>query len=324
MQAVQLQRPGGVDQLQLVAADLPRPGPEEIAIRQTAAGLNFVDVYHRTGLYPLPAYPAVLGIEGIGIIEALGSEVTGLAVGARIGYVGALGGYATHRVLPAWRAVALPDALDDGVAATVLARGMTAHMLQARIYPVGAATWVLIHAAAGGLGSVMVRWAKRRGAIVIGTVGSPAKAQLARAAGADHVLIGREIDLGAAVAEVTAGRGVDVAYDGVGGTTLARTFACVRPFGTVVSYGEAAGAIPPVRVEDLGPSRSLTLARPSVIRYLQDRATYHVAAPEVIAAALDGVVPSAGRSYRLDQVAEAHRELETGATAGAGYIAIAI
>jgi len=322
MQVVQLQHPGGIDQLALSSAERPRPGRGEIAIRQTAAGLNFVDIYHRTGLYALPAYPAVLGIEGVGIVEAVGSEVTEIAVGDRIGYAGQLGGYATHRVVPAWRAVAMPAALDDGVAATVLVRGLTAHMLQTRIYPVGAATWVLIHAAAGGLGSVLVRWAKRRGATVIGTVGSPAKAALARAAGADHVLVGRDLDFGAEVARLTGGRGVDVAYDGVGGSTLERTLACVRPFGTVASYGEAAGPVPPLRVDQLGPQRSIMLARPSVLHYMQDPATYRAAAPEVIAAALEGVTPDRGPSYRLDQVAEAHRALEAGATTGAGYLAM--
>jgi len=322
MQVVQLLRPGGVDQLAIASADRPRPGRGEISIRQTAAGLNFVDIYHRTGLYPLPAYPAVLGIEGVGIVEAIGSDVSELAPGDRIGYAGQIGGYATHRVVPAWRAVRIPEALGDGAAATVLARGMTAHMLQTRIYPVGAATWVLVHAAAGGLGSVLVRWAKRRGATVIGTVGSPAKAALARAAGADHVLVGRDLDFGAAVASLTAGRGVDVAYDGVGGSTLARTLACVRPFGTVASIGEAAGPIPPLCVDQLGPRRSLALARPSVMHYMQDPGTYRAAAPEVIAAALDGVIPDPGPSYRLDQVAEAHRDLEVGATTGAGYLAL--
>ena len=324
---VQLQRPGGVDQLALVTAELPRLAPGDLAIRQTAAGLNFVDIYHRTGTYPLATYPAVLGIEGVGIVEAIepgaaGDATAELAVGDRVGYAGALGGYASHRVVPAWRAVRIPDALPDAVAATVLARGMTAHMLQTRVYAVAAGTRVLIHSAAGGLGSLLVRWAKRRGAVVIGTVGSPAKAELARAAGADHVLVGRELDFGAEVAALTSGAGVDVAYDGVGGSTLQRTLACVRPFGMVVSFGEAAGPIPPLQVEDLGPRRSLVLARPSVMLYMQDPATYRAAAPEVIAAALDGVVPAPGRAYRLDQVAAAHRDLEAGAVAGASHIAL--
>jgi NADPH2:quinone reductase len=322
MQHVQLQSPGGVDRLALVTADPPRPGPGEIALRQTAAGINFVDIYHRVGTYPLPAYPAVLGIEGAGVIEALGPGVAGLAIGDRVGYAGALGGYATARVLPAWRAVKLPDALDDAVAATLLARGITVHMLETRIYPVAAGTRVLVHSAAGGLGSVLVRWAKRRGAVVIGTVGSPAKAALARAAGADHVLIGRDLDFGAEVAALTGGRGVDVAYDGVGGATLARTLACVRPFGTVASFGEAAGPIPPLRVEDLGPRRSLVLARPSVMHYMQEPETYRAAAAEVLAAALGGVTPALGRAYRLADAAAAHAELEAGATTGASYFAL--
>lgn len=322
MPHVELTAPGGVDQLRHVATDdVPAPRPDEIVVRQTAAGLNFVDLYQRSGRYTLPRYPAILGIEAVGVIEALGRDVTGLAVGERVAYAGALGGYATRRTLPAWRAIAMPDAFDDATAATLLARGITVHMLLAKIYPVGAGTRALIHSAAGGLGSMLVRAAKRAGATVIGTVGSPAKAELARAAGADHVLIGRDLDFAAEVARLAPG-GVDVAYDGVGGTTLRKTFACVRPFGTVASFGEAAGPIPPIHVDELSGPRSLLLARPSVLSYMQDPATYRAAAIDVIAAARDGILPARGPAFALADIAAAHRSLADGTTTGAAYLSI--
>jgi NADPH2:quinone reductase len=190
-------------------------------------------------------------------------------------------------------------------------------MLQTKVFAVDAATTALIHAAVGGLGSMLVRVAKRRGATVIATVGSAPKAAIARAAGADHVIVGRDADFVAEVRALTRGAGVDVAYDGIGGTTLARTLACVRPFGTVASFGEAGGPIPPVLVEDLGPRRSLMLARPSVMHYMSDRDTYRRAAHEVIAA---GIAPEPGPSYPIADVARAHRELEAGTTTGAAVL----
>jgi NADPH2:quinone reductase len=307
---------GGAEQFEPRDAALADPAPGELRLRHLAIGLNFIDIYHRTGLYPV-ALPAVLGVEAAGIVEALGPGVDDLAVGDRIAYAGAIGGYAEARNLPAWRAVRVPAALSDGEAATVLTRGIAAHMLQTEVFAVGPTTTALIHSAAGGLGGLLVRLARRRGATVIATVGSDAKAAIARGHGADHVIVGRDADFVAEVRAVTGGRGVDVAYDGVGGTTLARTLACVRPFGTVASFGQAAGPIPPLAVEDLGPRRSLVLARPSVMHYMTDPVVYRRAA----AAALDtGIAPSLGRSYRLADVAAAHRDLEAGATTGSVYL----
>ncbi|HVY49001.1 MAG TPA: zinc-binding dehydrogenase, partial [Minicystis sp.] len=190
---IRLNRPGGVERLEVTDVTVPAPGPGEIRLRHLAIGVNFVDVYQRTGLYPLPAFPAVLGIEGSGVVEAIGPDVAEVAVGDRVAYAGApVGAYATDRILPASRAVKVPASLSDEAAATALARGLTAHMLETRVFAVGPQTVALIHSAAGGLGTLLVRWAKRRGARVIGTVGSAAKAELARAAGADHVIVGRD------------------------------------------------------------------------------------------------------------------------------------
>lgn len=233
----------------------------EILVRQTAIGVNFIGIYLRTGLYPLSGLPAVLGVEGAGVVTDVGADVVGLQVGDRVAYAGAVGIYATERLLPAWRAVPLPPAVTDMAAASALARVMTAHMLMTRVHAVGPYTVALVHGAAGGLGSLLVQWAKRAGATVIGAVGSAPKVALACEAGCDHVIVGRDIDLAAEVAALTDGRGVDVAYDGIGGAMLRKTLACVRPFGTVASIGQVAGPIllldyrgtGPAPLADLGP-----------------------------------------------------------------------
>ncbi len=305
---VELEQPGGVERLSVAEVDLRAPGPGEIRIRHTAIGINFIDIYHRTGLYPLPAYPAVLGIEAAAVVEAVGPDAAGVAVGDRVAYAGSVGAYAEARLLPAWRAVPLPASVPDRLGAVALARGLTAYMLQTRIYPVEEGTTVLVHSAAGGLGSLLVRFARRRGATVIGTVGSAAKAELARAAGAAHVIVGRDADFAAEVAALTGGRGVDVAYDGVGGDTLRKTMACVRPFGTVASYGQSAGSIPPIDIDEIGPRRSLLLARPSVTLFMNDREAYLGAAAEVIEAAADGAAPTLGPAYPLEDAARAQAD----------------
>jgi NADPH2:quinone reductase len=306
--------------LRLRDVPLGDPGPGEIRVAQAAIGINFVDIYHRCGLYALPALPAVLGVEAAGTVVALGSEVEGLRIGDRVAYAGAVGAYAAERLLPAWRAIPVPVALDDAHAATALARGITCQMLVTRVYPVAAGSLVLVHAAAGGVGSLLVRWAKRRGARVIGTVGSDAKAEAARAAGVDELIVGRNADFGRTVAALSDGRGVDVAYDGIGGTTLLKTIDCVRPFGTVVSMGQAGGPIPPLDVEELGPRRSLSLARPSVMRYMTDPATYRTAAAEVFAALAEGLAQLPGEAYPLAEAGRGQAALEGGKTTGCSYL----
>lgn len=313
---IQLRSPGGIAQLEAAEVVLPAPGADEILVRQTAIGVNFIDIYLRRGYYPLPVLPAVLGIEGAGVVTAVGDDVAGLQVGDRVAYAGAVGAYATERLLPAWRAIPLPPAITDVAAASALARGMTAHMLMTRIHAVGPDTVALVHGAAGGLGSLLVQWAKRAGAIVIGVVGSAPKAALAREAGCDHVIVGRDIDLAAEVAALTGGCGVDVAYDGVGGAMLRRTLACVRPFGTVASIGQVAGAIPPLDVDELGPRRSLIFARPSVMAYMSDLTTYRRAAAAVMKTMADGLLPAIGQTYPLAEVARAQADLEAGRTTG--------
>ncbi len=316
---IRLKAPGGIDQLELVSVELPPPGPTEIRLRQTAIGVNFVDIYQRLGLYPLPE--AVPGVEGVGVVAAVGAEATSAKVGDRVVYAGyPVGTYASERNLPAWRAIKLPGGLDDALVASTFVKGMTAYMLLNRVYPVGPGATILVHSAAGGLGQLLTRWASDRGATVIGTVSSEAKAAIARAAGAHHVIVGRDADFAKSVADLTDSRGVDVAVDGVGGTTLAKTLACVRPFGVVASIGQAAGPIPPLRVEDLGPRRSLMLARPSVMAYMNDLDAYRSAAAAVLEALQAGILKVEGRAYRLSEAKQAHADLEAGRTSGALYL----
>jgi NADPH2:quinone reductase len=317
---IRVRAPGGPDQLELAEIDLPAPTADEIRIRQTAIGVNSIDIYHRMGLYPLPA-AAVPGVEAAGVIAAVGESVTSLRVGDRIAYAGApVGAYASERNLPAARAIPLPDDVTDEAAASVLVKGITAHMLLTQIYPAGPQATLLVHSAAGGLGQLLTRWASHLGATVIGTVGSDAKAAMARSAGARHVIVGRDADFAGIVADLTDGRGVDVAYDGVGGSTLAKTLQCVRPFGIVASLGQSAGAIPPLDVNDLGPRRSLMLARPSVMAYMNHTGRYRAAAEAVLAAMRAGTLQSSAAAYRLADAAEAQRDLESGRTTGSLYL----
>ena len=320
IEIVRLKQPGGVDALELADVELPAPAPDEIQLRQTAIGVNFIDIYQRVGLYALPP-AAILGVEAVGVVTAVGADVASLRAGDRVAYAGApVGAYASARNLPAWRGVKLPDTLSDETVAAVFVKGITAYMLLNRVYPVGAGTTILVHSAAGGLGQLLTRWAGRLGATVIGTVGSPAKAEIARAAGAQHVIVGRDADFAKAVAELTDRRGVDAAYDGVGGTTLRKTLDCVRPFGVVASIGQSAGPIPPVDVDQLGPRRSLMLARPSVMAFMNDAGDYHRAAEAVLTALGNGDLVAAGRAYRLSEVAQAHVDLEAGRSSGALYL----
>lgn len=317
---VRLKAPGGVEQLELENADLPPPGRGEVRLRQTAIGVNFIDIYQRMGLYALPP-ERIPGVEAVGVIAEMGTEVTGLEVGDRVAYAGApVGAYASERNMPAWRCLKIPASLSDEAVAAAFVKGITADMLLTRVFPVGRGTTVLIHSAAGGLGQLLTRWATSLGAKVIGTVGSPEKAEAARAAGACDVIVGRAADFAAAVADFTAGHGVDVAYDGVGGTTLHKTLGCVRAFGVVASIGQSAGPILPVDVNDLGPRRSLMLARPSVMAHVNDADAYRRSAERVLAAMADGVLQVAGSAYSLQDAAQAQADLEAGRTTGALYL----
>ncbi len=317
VKVVRMREPGGPEALRLDDMVLAEPAAGEVRVRHSAIGVNFVDIYFRKGLYPAGDLPAPLGVEAAGVVEAVGGGVESLSPGDRVAYGGLPpGSYAEARILPAARLLKLPDGLSFPLAAAGLLRGLTAHMLLTRVYPVGPGTIVLVHAAAGGLGGILVRWAKRLGAEVIGTVGSSAKAETARAAGADHVVVGRDVHIVAAIADVTRGRGVDYAIDGIGGETLGKTLACVRKFGMVASIGQAAGPIPPVPVEALGPVRSLALSRPSVLAYAGEPETYRAAGSAVLDLLAAGLAAPVGGTYPLAEAAAAHADLESGRTTG--------
>jgi NADPH2:quinone reductase len=317
---IRLRAPGGAEQLELAHVELPPPRVDEIRLRQTAIGVNFIDIYQRLGLYPLPE-AKIPGVEAVGIISAAGVDVTSLEPGDRVAYAGApVGAYASERNLPAWRAIKLPDTLSDESVASVFVKGITAHMLLTRISSVGRGSTILVHSAAGGLGQLLTQRANHLGATVIGTVGSEAKAAAARQAGAQHIIIGRNADFAREVAELTGGRGVDAAYDGVGGTTLQKTLSCVRPFGMIASIGQSGGPIPPLDVEELGPRRSLMLARPSVMAYMNEADAYRDAAEAVLAALEAGVLKGVGKAYSLNDAAQAHADLESGRSSGALYL----
>lgn len=316
-QAIRIHAVGGPDVLRVDDIDLPPPGPGEVRVRHAAVGVNYIDVYHRTGLYPLPVLPAAIGVEAAGTVEAVGPGVRGLAEGDRVAWAGLpAGGYCAARTIAADRVLPLPKGLDERTAASLLLRGITVHMLLNRVLPVRDGSTLLVHAAAGGLGLVLTQWAKRLGVEVIGTVGSAAKAETAKAHGLDHAILYRQEDFVPAVRGLTGGVGVDAAVDGIGGDTLRRTFDAVRPFGMVASVGQAGGPIPPVDVTELGPRRSLSLARPSVVGYMADVATYRRAAEEVLALAAAGLSAGPITALPLVQAAEAHRMLEGRSSTG--------
>jgi len=315
--AMMMAGPGGPEVLTATEIDLGEPGPGAVRIRHSVIGVNFVDIYFRTGLYPLDAYPAVLGFEGAGTVEAVGPGVAMLKPGDRVAYHGQpMGAYAEARILPAERLVRLPDALPDHVVGGTMLRGLTAHMLLHKVRAVGPGDWILVHAAAGGLGQIVTRWAKRLGAQVIGTVGSEGKRALALEAGADVVLLHGADDWAERARALADGQGVHLAIDGIGGGMLARTFAAVRPFGMVASLGQPAGPIPPVRVETLGSDRPVALMRPSVIAYANDPTLYQRGSVDLIAALQDGLISPIGAEYDLRDVARAHADLEGGRTTG--------
>lgn len=315
--------PGGPNVLHAVETDAPEPGPDEVRIRQSVVGVNFVDIYYRTGLYSLPQYPAVLGFEGAGVVEAVGPGVTSIAIGDRVAYHGMpLGAYAEVRTLPVGRVVKLPENVSERVAGSTMLRGLTAHMLLHKVHAVRSGEWILVHAAAGGLGQLVTRWAKRLGANVVGTVGSAPKIDQALAAGADEVLLHGDADWPERAVGIAEGKGVHLAIDGIGGAMLARTLGTVRPFGIVASLGQPAGPIPPVRVEDLGFARSIGLVRPSSIAYASNPDLYRRSADDLLAALGDGLINPIGAEYALRDANRAHSDLEAGRTTGSVILTV--
>lgn len=315
--AIRIHSYGGPDVLQWEAVDPGEPGPQEVRLRHTAIGLNFIDVYERTGLYPA-ALPAVLGREAAGLVEAVGKRVNHLAIGDRVAYVGnSSGAYSQARVMAAGRLVRLPDAIEDNHAAALMLKGLTAQFLVRRTYRVGRAHTVLIHAAAGGVGLIAVQWAKHLGATVIAIVGSQAKADLVREhGGADHVVL-TDDDWAAQVKTITRGRGVNVVYDSVGKDTFMASLDCLRPRGLMVTFGNASGPVPPVAPLELSRRGSLFLTRPTLFHYIASRSELQKAAQELFDLVARSVIKvHIGQTYPLQDAARAHADLEARRTTG--------
>lgn len=311
---VQINETGAPDRLQLRDLVLREPGPGEVRVRQSFVGVNFVDIYHRKGLYPLPRYPATLGVEAVGTVEALGDGVAESTVGDRVGYAGLpAGSYTEACNLPANRLIKLPEDITDRQVAGSFLRGLTAYLLVKTVAAVRPGQTVLVHAAAGGLGLVLTQWLGLLGARTIGTVGSSEKAEIATAHGLDHAILYKREDFVTAVNELTDGAGVDYAIDGVGGDTLARTLGTLRPFGTAANIGQTGADVPPLDVHTL---TNRFVIRPSVLAYLKDETAYRAAAAAWFSVLRQGVKVATGHEYPLSEAAAAHAEMEAGRTTG--------
>jgi NADPH2:quinone reductase len=307
---------GGPEVMQLVELPAPQPGPGQALVRIEAAGVNFIDTYQRSGQYQV-GLPVRLGLEGAGVVEAVGPDGGGPAPGTRVAWTGVPGSYATHNLVPVDRLVELPAAVSAEIGAAAMLQGMTAHYLTQSTFPLGAGHDCLIHAAAGGVGQLLCQLARRAGARAIGTVSTPAKAELARKAGAEAVILYTEEEIEPAVRRLTGGRGVHVVYDSVGKTTFQASLASLAPRGMLVLFGQSSGPVPPFDPQLLNQRGSLYLTRPALHHYTHDRAELVARAADVLGWIGDGELEIAiGARFPLAAAAEAHRQLEGRATTG--------
>ena len=312
-----IERTGGPEVIRLVDQELPPPGPGEVRMRVTAIGLNFIDTYHRSGLYPVPL-PSGLGGECAGIVDSFGEGVAGLAPGDRVATFGPpIGAYATERNIPAASLFTLPDDISDETAAAVLLKGLTAEFMAERAAKVQPGWTVLVHAAAGGVGSLLVQWLKHLGATVIGTVGSEDKVARARAVGVDHVVLYKQEDTAARVRALTDGKGVPAVFDGVGKSTWEASLASAARRGLVISYGNASGPVEGVNLATLNQHGSLFVTRPKLYDYYVEPEERAAGVARLFALIRAGVLrPEIAQRFALDQAADAHRAIEAGATQG--------
>jgi NADPH2:quinone reductase len=315
--AVRVHQLGGPDVLKYEEIDLPEPGPGQVRYKTTAVGVNFIDTYFRTGLYPAPSLPFTVGNESAGVVTAVGKGVKGLKKGDRVAAVFLLGSYATERVLPAERVVKIPKSIDDKTAAAMMLKGMTAQYLLRRCYKVKKGDNILVHAAAGGVGLILCQWGKYLGANVIGTVGSKEKAELARKNGAKHTILYNEENFVERVKDITKGKKCAVVYDGVGKTTFTGSLDCLQPLGLMVSYGSASGAVEPVNLGVLTQKGSLFLTRPTLNTYTASAKDLQATAKDLISVISKKKVKiEINQSYALKDAAQAHRDLEARKTTG--------
>ncbi|MDY0881963.1 quinone oxidoreductase [Dongia soli] len=317
VKAIRIHQNGGPDQMHLEEVELGAPGEGEVTLRNKACGVNFIDTYHRTGLYPV-SLPSGLGLEASAVVEAVGPGVTDLKAGDRVAYSSApVGAYAEARNYPAARLIKIPDAIDDKTAAAMMLQGMTAEYLIRRTYPVQKGDIVLLHAAAGGVGQIATQWLHHLGAIIIGTAGSAEKLKIASDLGCQHVINYRDPDWVAQVKAASGGQGVHVVYDGVGKDTFMPSLDCLRPRGYMVTYGNASGPVAPIEPLILSQKGSLFLTRPTLMAYTSSRADLELSANAVIDVISRGAVKiNVNHTYALKDAAQAHRDLEGRKTTG--------
>jgi NADPH2:quinone reductase len=322
--AIRIHQHGGPEVLKWEDAEPGQPGPGEALVQHEAVGLNFIDVYHRTGLYPLPALPATPGLEAAGVVLAIGDAVTEVAVGDRVAYAAIPpGAYAEVRRIPAHRLVKLPTDISTRQAAAMMLQGMTARYLIKGCWQVGPGTTLLIHAAAGGVGLIVCQWARHLGATVLGTVGSPEKAELAKAHGCQHPIVYTQEDFAGRVKETTNGRGVDVVYDSVGQATFMKSLDCLRPMGMMVSFGQSSGPMPPFDMALLAQKGSLFLTRPTLMTYTAKRDDLLAHASDLFKVIQSGAVKvEVRRTYPLAEASRAHRDLEGRKTTGSSVFTL--
>jgi NADPH2:quinone reductase len=316
MKAIRVYAPGGLEALRYEETALPEPQAGEVRVQVAAVGLNFIDVYQRSGQYKM-ALPFTPGVEASGVVEKLGPGVEGVAVGDRVAYCMQPGAYGDYAIAPAWKLVPVPPSISLEVATALMVQGMTAHYLASSTFPLAQGHTALIHAAAGGTGRLLVQVAKRRGARVIATAGTPAKVELARSAGADEVILYTAVDFAPEVKRLTGGRGVDVVYDSVGRTTFAQGLDCLRPRGMMVLWGQASGAVEPFDPQILNQKGSLYLTRPSLGAYMADRAELLQRAGDLFAWFAAGELDvRIDRTFPLADAAAAHAYIEGRQTVG--------
>jgi len=320
--AIRIHETGGPEVLRWENVEVGQPASGQIRLRQTAVGLNYIDTYIRSGLYPTGPLPAVLGMEGAGVVEQLGPDVSGFQPGDRVAYAGApIGSYAEQRLMPASQLVKLPDSITDRVAAALMLKGLTTHYLIRKCYEVKPGDTILIHAAAGGVGLMLCQWAKHLGAKVIGTVGTRVKAELAMAHGCDHPILYREENFVDRVRELTGGEGVPVVYDSVGLDTFMGSLDCLRPLGLMVTFGQSSGPVAPVAIHELTSRGSLFLTRPTLGSYTATRENLLANSDELFEVVRSGVLKvQINQTYRLEDAAQSHRDLESRKTTGASVL----
>jgi NADPH2:quinone reductase len=320
--AIRVHQTGGPDVLVWEPVAVSAPGPTELRLRQTYIGVNFIDIYHRIGLYPLPT-PFIPGIEAAGVVDAVGSSVTRFKTGDRVVYNGALGAYAEVRLLEERQAFLLPPEISERTAAAVYARGLTVDFLLSHVYPVKSGETVLIHAAAGGVGLLFCQWAAARGAEVIGVVSTEAKAELASANGCHHVIMSGQDDLVARVRDITSGRMLPVVYDSVGRDTFEASLQCLRPLGLLVSFGNASGAVPPFEIAKLAIMGSLKITRPTIATATAQPALYDQLVQSLFAMLQDGRLnANVHQSWPLKDAAMAHLALASRQTIGSTILEV--